>query len=51
MAKQMPEMEAYQYGFRDTHESIFKSGKGLTREIIMEISAMKKNRTGCLISV
>jgi Fe-S cluster assembly protein SufB len=42
MAKQMPEMEAYQYGFRDTHESIFKSGKGLTREIIMEISAMKK---------
>ncbi|WP_240416257.1 Fe-S cluster assembly protein SufB [Paenibacillus periandrae] len=42
MAKQMPEMEAYQYGFRDEHESIFKSGKGLTREIIMEISAMKQ---------
>lgn len=41
MAKQMPEMEEYQYGFRDTHESIFKTGKGLTPEIVKEISRQK----------
>jgi Fe-S cluster assembly protein SufB len=41
MAKQMPEMEAYKYGFRDEHKSIFQSGKGLTREIVEEISRMK----------
>ena len=34
MAKQMPEMEDYKYGFRDEHKSIFQSGKGLTREIV-----------------
>ncbi len=41
MAKKMPEMEAYKYGFRDEHQSVFQSGKGLTREIVMEISRMK----------
>ena len=34
MAKQMPEMEDYKYGFRDEHKSIFQSGKGLTPEIV-----------------
>ncbi|TCZ76133.1 Fe-S cluster assembly protein SufB [Paenibacillus albiflavus] len=41
MAKKMPEMEDYKYGFRDEHKSIFQSGKGLTREIVAEISKMK----------
>ena len=41
MAKQMPEMEDYKYGFRDEHKSIFQSGKGLTREIVEEISRIK----------
>ena len=29
MAKKMPEMEDYKYGFRDEHESIFQIGKRL----------------------
>lgn len=41
MAKKMPELETYQYGFRDEHKSIFQSGKGLSREIVEEISRMK----------
>jgi Fe-S cluster assembly protein SufB len=41
MAKQMPDLEDYKYGFRDEHKSIFQSGKGLTREIVAEISSMK----------
>jgi Fe-S cluster assembly protein SufB len=41
MAKKSPEMEEYKYGFRDEHESIFKTGKGLTREVVMEISRIK----------
>lgn len=41
MAKKSPELEEYKYGFRDEHESIFKTGKGLTREIVMEISRIK----------
>ena len=35
MAKKMPEMEDYKYGFRDEHKSIFQSGKGLTQEIVV----------------
>jgi Fe-S cluster assembly protein SufB len=42
MAKQMPEMSEYQYGFRDEHKSIFQTGKGLTEEIVREISRMKE---------
>ena len=34
-------MEEYKYGFRDEHKSIFKSGKGLTREVVTEISKIK----------
>ncbi|BBI32330.1 Fe-S cluster assembly protein SufB [Cohnella abietis] len=41
MAKQMPEMEEYKYGFRDEHKAIFQSGKGLTEEIVRTISEMK----------
>lgn len=32
----------YKYGFRDTEDYVFKSGRGLTREIVEKISAMKK---------
>ena len=31
MAKKMPELEEYKYGFRDEHKAIFQSGKGLDR--------------------
>ncbi|MFE5318770.1 Fe-S cluster assembly protein SufB [Paenibacillus sp. NPDC056579] len=41
MAKKMPEMEDYKYGFRDEHKAVFQTGKGLTREIVAEISKMK----------
>ncbi|HLR61341.1 MAG TPA: Fe-S cluster assembly protein SufB [Lentibacillus sp.] len=42
MAKQMPELEEYKYGFHDKDVSVFRSGKGLTREIVEEISKMKE---------
>ncbi|SDO41900.1 Fe-S cluster assembly protein SufB [Alkalicoccus daliensis] len=42
MAKKMPEMEEYQYGFSDKDVSIFRSKKGLTEEIVREISRMKE---------
>lgn len=41
MAKKMPEMEEYKYGFRDKDVSVFRSKKGLSREIVEEISRMK----------
>ncbi|MGP4109019.1 Fe-S cluster assembly protein SufB [Virgibacillus sp. L01] len=41
MAKQMPEMEEYKYGFHDKDVSVFRSGKGLTQEVVEEISRMK----------
>ena len=41
MAKQAPDLEQYKYGFRDEHQSIFNSGKGLTTSIVEEISRMK----------
>ena len=41
MAKEAPISDEYQYGFRDEHESIYKSGKGLTKEIVTSISKMK----------
>ncbi|KIL41254.1 Fe-S cluster assembly protein SufB [Gordoniibacillus kamchatkensis] len=41
MAKQMPELEEYKYGFRDEHKAVFQTGKGLTRDIVAEISRMK----------
>jgi Fe-S cluster assembly protein SufB len=41
MAKQLPDLEEYKYGFRDEHKAIFQSGKGLTEEIVRTISKMK----------
>ncbi|WP_019908836.1 Fe-S cluster assembly protein SufB [Paenibacillus sp. HW567] len=41
MPKQLSDPEEYQYGFRDNHESVFRSGKGLTRDIVATISQMK----------
>lgn len=31
----------YQYGFRDKEDYVFKSGRGLTKEIVTKISEMK----------
>ena len=41
MAKKMPEMGDYKYGFADKDVSVFRSERGLTREIVEEISGMK----------
>ncbi|HTG69628.1 MAG TPA: Fe-S cluster assembly protein SufB [Candidatus Udaeobacter sp.] len=41
MAKSMPEMEDYKYGFRDEHKAVFESGKGLTEEVVRTISEIK----------
>ncbi len=41
MAKNMPEIGEYRYGFRDKDVSIFRSERGLTPEIVKEISKMK----------
>jgi Fe-S cluster assembly protein SufB len=41
MAKPMPELAEYQYGFRDKDVSVFRSKKGLSREVVEEISHMK----------
>ena len=38
MAKNMPDIGDYKYGFHDEDVSIFRSGRGLTEEIV------KKNR-------
>lgn len=37
----MPEIGEYQYGFSDKDVSIFRAGKGLTKEIVMQISKIK----------
>ncbi|SFP50575.1 Fe-S cluster assembly protein SufB [Salibacterium halotolerans] len=42
MAKQMPEMEEYQYGFHDKDVSVFRSERGLTENVVREISHMKE---------
>ena len=42
MAKQMPEIGDYKYGFSDKDVSVFRSERGLTREIVEEISNMKE---------
>lgn len=41
MAKNIPDLSDYKYGFRDKDVSIFRSKRGLTREIVEEISRMK----------
>ncbi|MUV05782.1 Fe-S cluster assembly protein SufB [Planococcaceae bacterium Storch 2/2-2] len=42
MAKQMPDIGDYKYGFHDKDVSVFRSERGLTREIVEEISSMKE---------
>lgn len=42
MAKKMPELSEYQYGFHDKDVSVFRTEKGLTKEIVEEISRMKQ---------
>lgn len=41
MAKALPELEEYQYGFRDKDVSVVKFQKGLNRKVVEEISMMK----------
>ena len=42
MTKKAPEIGEYQYGFKDQDVSVFRAEKGLTREIVEEISKMKQ---------
>ncbi|MFZ3576745.1 Fe-S cluster assembly protein SufB [Virgibacillus sp. DJP39] len=41
MAKKAPEMEGYKYGFHDKDVSIFRTEKGLTPNVVKEISKIK----------
>lgn len=41
MAKKMPEIGEYKYGFRDKDVSVFRTERGLTREVVEEISKIK----------
>jgi Fe-S cluster assembly protein SufB len=41
VAKPQVDIGEYQYGFRDEEDYIFKSGRGLTRATVEEISTMK----------
>ncbi|PTI62764.1 Fe-S cluster assembly protein SufB, partial [Staphylococcus succinus] len=42
MAKKAPDVGDYQYGFHDEDVSIFRSERGLTENIVREISNMKE---------
>lgn len=42
MAKQMPDIGDYKYGFHDKDVSVFRSKRGLTEDIVREISNMKQ---------
>lgn len=41
MAKKMPEISEYKYGFRDEHKAIFQTGKGLNADVVTCISQLK----------
>lgn len=41
MAKKMPEIGEYQYGFSDRDVSVYRSGRGLTKEVVEDISHRK----------
>ncbi|MDI3256481.1 MAG: Fe-S cluster assembly protein SufB [Kyrpidia sp.] len=41
MAKVIPELEEYRYGFRDPDIAVVKFQKGLNRKVVEELSAMK----------
>lgn len=42
MAKKMPEISDYQYGFIDKDVSVFRAEKGLTEEVVRDISRRKE---------
>ncbi|MCH4827701.1 MAG: Fe-S cluster assembly protein SufB [Planococcus sp. (in: firmicutes)] len=42
MAKKMPEIGDYKYGFHDKDVSVFRSKRGLTEDIVREISSIKE---------
>ena len=42
MAKKMPEIGDYKYGFHDKDVSVFRSKRGLTEDIVREISKIKE---------
>ncbi|MEJ8765841.1 Fe-S cluster assembly protein SufB [Oceanobacillus sp. HCA-5259] len=42
MARNMPEIGDYRYGFRDKDVSVFRTERGLTRKVVEEISKMKE---------
>ncbi|PAV28676.1 Fe-S cluster assembly protein SufB [Virgibacillus profundi] len=42
MAKEIPEMEGYEYGFHDKDVSVFRTERGLTKKVVEEISRMKE---------
>ncbi|GAB6933659.1 Fe-S cluster assembly protein SufB [Calditerricola satsumensis] len=41
MAKRAPELEEYKYGFRDPDIAVYRTKKGLSREVVEEISRVK----------
>jgi len=41
VAKNVPEVGEYKYGFQDRDVSVFRTERGLTREVVEEISRMK----------
>jgi len=41
VAKAQVDIEDYRYGFRDEEDYVFKSKRGLTRQVVEEISSMK----------
>ncbi len=41
MAENLPELSEYQYGFRDKDVSIYRAKRGLSREVVEEISRIK----------
>lgn len=42
MAKKAPDVGEYQYGFHEKDVSIFRSERGLTENVVKEISNMKE---------
>lgn len=41
----------YQFGFHDDVTPVFSTGKGISEEVVREMSAEKANLNGCSISV
>ncbi|WP_087972675.1 Fe-S cluster assembly protein SufB [Oceanobacillus rekensis] len=42
MAKNMPEIDEYKYGFADKDVSVFRTERGLTKKVVEEISKLKE---------